>query len=160
MDLRELNKNIVSNMYHLLHIDEVFLKLEDCCVYSTIDLKHAFLQVPLHPDSRSLTAFISHEGLFQFKKIPYGLASAPCAFQRLMTEILGDQQGIQVYMDDILIGDSSQAEHDERLDYVLMKLNEAGFSINKEKSLISQSNIKFMGHIISSQGIYVRSSYS
>ena len=68
VDLRELNKNIVSNMYPLPHIDEVFLKLEDCCVYSTIDLKHAFLQVPLHPDSRSLTAFISHEGLFQFKK--------------------------------------------------------------------------------------------
>lgn len=153
VDLRELNKNIVSNMYPLPHIDEVFLKLKDCCVYSVIDLKHAFLQVPLHPDSRPMTAFLSHEGLFQFKKIPYGLASAPCAFQRLMTEILGNQKCIQVYMDDILIGGSSQSEHDERLNYVLTKLKKAGFSINMEKSLMSKPEIKFMGHIISKQGI-------
>ena len=83
LDLRDVNKSIITNQYPLPHMEEVFLNLKGCSIYSVIDLKHAFLQVPLHPESRPLTAFITHEGLFQFKRIPFGLASAPCAFQKI-----------------------------------------------------------------------------
>ena len=153
LDLRDLNSSIVTTQYPLPHMDEVFLNLKDCSIYSVIDLKHAFLQVPLHSESRPLTAFITHEGLFQYKRIPFGLASAPCAFQKLMTEILGNRKGVQIFMDDVLIGGSTQTEHDERLKYVVETLHAAGFSLNTEKSKTSLSEIKFMGHIISEAGI-------
>lgn len=119
-----------------------------------IDLKQAFLQVPLHPESRHLTAFMSHDGqLFQYKRVPYGLTSAPCAFQKLMTDVLGNRPGVQIFMDDVLIGGSNQSEHDQNLNFVLQTLQEAGFSLNKDKSKISVPEIKFMGHIVPAEGI-------
>ena len=132
LDLCEVNKSIVTNQYPLPHRDEVFLNLKDCSTFSVIDLKNAFLQVPLHPESRPLTALITHEGIFQYKRIPFGLASAPCAFQKLMTDVLGDRPGVQIYMDDVLIGGTSQAQHDERLNSVIETLKQAAFSLNTE----------------------------
>lgn len=153
VDLRDLNKSLITHTYPLPHTDEVFLKLKDCSVFSVIDLKHAFLQVPLHPDSRQYTAFVTHDGLFQYKRIPMGLASAPCSFQRLITEILGNREGVQAYMDDILIGGRSLLEHDNRLKNVLKALQDAGFQLNTDKSILRQQEIKFMGHILSSAGV-------
>ena len=81
MDLREPNKAIVIDSHPLPHIEEVLTELQEARMFSTLDLQSAYHQVPLHEESRDLTAFITHEGLFRFCRVPYGLASAPSAFQ-------------------------------------------------------------------------------
>ena len=81
MDLREPNKAIGIDSHPLPHIEEVFAELRGARMFSTLDLQSAYHQVPLHEESRDLTAFITHEGLFRFCRVPYGLASAPSAFQ-------------------------------------------------------------------------------
>ena len=77
VDLSQVSKFIVIDCYPLPNIEEVFNSLSGAKVFSTLDLKGAYNQVPLHEESRDLTAFITDDGLFRFKRIPYGLASAP-----------------------------------------------------------------------------------
>ncbi len=71
--------------------------------FSTVDLANAFYQVALHEDNRDLTDFITHEGLFCYKRVCYGLASALAAFQKLISAILKDVLGVQCYLDDIIV---------------------------------------------------------
>ena len=153
LDLRELNRSIVTDKYPLPHTEEVFLEMQGCQFFSIIDLKQAFLQLPLHASSKQLTAFITHDGLFQFKRTPFGLASAPSAFQKIMTVLLSKIHGVQVYLDDVLIGGKTKEEHDDRVMQVQEILKESGFLTNSNKSLFGQPEIKFMGHLISKDGV-------
>ncbi len=86
-----------ADSHPLPHIEEVFNELRGAQIFSSIDLQNAYHQVPLHPESRDLTGFITHDGLFRFTKIPFGLASAPSAFQRMMSQILVGLDGVQCY---------------------------------------------------------------
>ena len=63
--------------------------------------------------------FITHDGVYQFRRVPFGLASAPSAFQKIMKQVLRGLEGVTVYLDDIVIHGSSNAEHDCRLEKTL-----------------------------------------
>ena len=76
------------------------------CVRTNLDLKKAYHQVELHPDSRKLTAFITHGGLFQYCRVPLGLDSSGPCFQRIMEGMLNGIKGVSdltVYLDDVVI---------------------------------------------------------
>ncbi len=128
-DLREPNKAVVTDSYPIPHMEELFSEL----MFSTIDLANAYYQIPLHEDSRDLTAFITHEGLFRYKRVFYRLASAPSAFQKMMSVVLQDLPGVQVYLDDNIVYSSCHADHETRLKAVLYRLQEAGLHLNTEK---------------------------
>lgn len=132
VDLREPNKLIVVDGYPIPHIEELFSQLRGAVMFSTIDLANAYHQVPLHEESRDLTAFITQDGLLRSKRVCYGLASAPAAFQKLMSTI--HVPGVQFYLDDITVFGDSAASHDAHLKTVLHKLQEAGLRLNDEKS--------------------------
>ena len=82
-------------------MDELLSTLAGSIMFSTIGLESAYHQLPLHPDSRDLTAFITHEGLFRFCRVPCGLASAPSAFQKMMSVVLQGVPNVNNYLDDI-----------------------------------------------------------
>ena len=82
VDLREPDSQIVAEVHPLPTIEELQSRLQGN-VYSKIDLKSAYHQLQLHPDSRDVTAFITHDGLMRFKRVPFGLVSAGSAFQHL-----------------------------------------------------------------------------
>ena len=109
VDLREPNRAVWIDSHPLPHIEEVFCELRGATMFSTIDLQNAYHQVQLHPSSRDLTAFITHD------RVPYGLASAPSAFQRMMSQILAHQPGVQCYLDDIIVYGETPALHETRL---------------------------------------------
>lgn len=79
-----------------------------------------YYQVPLHKDSRDITAFITNKGLFRFCPVPYGLASAPSAFQKMMATILVGVPGVQNYLDDLIVYGATADEHDQTLHTVLL----------------------------------------
>lgn len=115
VDLTRVNKCIVVDSHPLPVVDEIFNSLSGAQVFSTLDLKGAYNHVPLHEDSRDLTCFIVDDGLFRYKRICYGLASAPSFFQKMMSIILQGVKGCSCYLDDILVYGSSMQEHDENL---------------------------------------------
>uniref|UniRef100_A0A3B3T9U7 Gypsy retrotransposon integrase-like protein 1 n=1 Tax=Paramormyrops kingsleyae TaxID=1676925 RepID=A0A3B3T9U7_9TELE len=154
VDLQEPNKAVVIDGHPLPHIDEVFTELRGAVMFSTIDLQNAYHQVLLHPDSRDLTAFISHDGLFRFTRVPYGLASAPSAFQRMMSQVLAGQDGVQCYLDDIIVYGTTPELHDKRLQAVLRRLQDRGLKLNMEKCQFRKSELPFLGHVISANGLH------
>lgn len=153
VDLREPNKAVVIDSHPLPHIEEVFHELRGAQMFSTIDLQNAYHQMPLHADSRDLTAFITHEGLFRFTKVPYGLASAPSAFQRMMSHILAGVKGVQCYLDDIITYGETPEVHEHRLKEVLQRLHDSGLKLNMSKCQFRKTELPFLGHIISAAGL-------
>lgn len=112
--------------------------------------------MPLHEESRDLTAFITDDGLLRFKRIPYGLASAPSFFQKMMGVVLERQAGVQCYLDDILVFGSSKQEHDTRLKLVIQKLDDAGLGLNYRKCVIGRDSVDYLGAHVSGRGIEPR----
>lgn len=121
-------------------------------MFSTINLADAYYQLPLHEESRDLTAFITHDGLFRFCRVPYGLASAPSAFQKMMADILNGLPGVQNYLDDLIVYGNTPAEHDQNLNTVLQKVKEAGLVLNENKCHFRKTSLRFLGHTITADG--------
>uniref|UniRef100_A0A3B5PS62 Gypsy retrotransposon integrase-like protein 1 n=1 Tax=Xiphophorus maculatus TaxID=8083 RepID=A0A3B5PS62_XIPMA len=134
-------------------MDELLSELRGAYVFSTIDLASAYHQLLLHENSRDLMAFITHKGLFRYCRVPYGLASAPSAFQKMMETVLKGLPGVHNYLDDVIVAGSSLQEHDRRLRAVLQRLTDAGLTLNMQKCTFRQSSLRFLGHIISKDGI-------
>lgn len=142
VDLREANKAVVIDSYLLPHIEELLNALHGAQRFSKLDLAAAYHQVPLHPDSRDLTAFITHEGLFRFKRVCFGLASAPATFQQMMAKILQGCKGVLFYLDDVVVYGKNQQEHLERLKEMLVRISEAGMKL-KNKCVFDVGEISF-----------------
>ena len=153
VDLREPNDAIVIDCYPLPHMEDLFSELRGSKVFSTIDLATAYYQVPLHEDSRDLTAFITHEGLFRFCRVPYGLASAPSAFQKMMATILKGMPGVQAYLDDLIIYGKDVESHNRHLRAVLAALKDAGLELNKDKCHFNRKSLPFLRHVVTAEGL-------
>ncbi|KAK7106117.1 hypothetical protein V1264_017410 [Littorina saxatilis] len=134
-------------------VDESLAKLGQSKIFTKLDAKSGFWQIPLCQESKLLTTFITPFGRYCFNRLPFGISSAPEIFQRIMSEILLDLDGVICHMDDILIHAADQAIHDQRVRAVLTRLQEAGLTLN-EKCEFSKTSIKFLGHIIDANGIH------
>lgn len=125
-DFRKFNAVTQKDLYPLPLIGMTLRSLSGAVFFSCLDLKSGFWQVPVSPKSRSLTAFISYEGLFDFKKLPFGLSKASSTFQRLMELVLRglNWPGCLIYIDDICFS-SSFDEHFSRSEEIYQRLKEA-----------------------------------
>ena len=145
LDLLQVNKAVVTDGYPLPHMDELLHALQGSSLYTVLDLKDAYHQVELHPESRNLTAFITHEGLFRYCRVPMGLASSGPCFQRIMEDMLKGLKGVLVYLDDVVVHGATKAEHDRALKQVEHLFQLHGVQVNKEKCRKAQTEISFLG---------------
>ena len=105
-------------------------------------------QIPLAKESRPLTTFITPFGRYQFNALPFGITSAPELFQNRMNALLSNLKGVLCLMDDVLVYSNDQKEHDKRLEAVLQRIEAAGMTLNRDKCKVSETQLKFLGHII------------
>ncbi|GFO21951.1 hypothetical protein PoB_004845600 [Plakobranchus ocellatus] len=152
VDLTSLNKAVLREVHPLSSVDEDLARLSGSKIFTKLDSRSGFWQMPLDQQSRLLTIFLTPFGRFCMNRLPFGISSAPEIFQRWMSEILRDIDGVICHMDDILIHASNQDTHDERVRTVLQRLQQAGLTLN-EKCEFSKPVIKFLGHIIDGHGI-------
>ncbi|KAF7652087.1 hypothetical protein LDENG_00102050 [Lucifuga dentata] len=134
-------------------MEEMFTELRGTKLFTTLDLQSTYHQVPLHENSHSLTTFITHDGLFLFKRVPYGLASGPSCFQRMMSTILKGLSGVQCYLDNIIVSGATPEEHDKRLMVVLWLTENAKLKLNLSKCNFRQTELSFLGHTVSERGL-------
>lgn len=155
VDFRELNKRTKTERYPLPRLEEMLDKMAGAKVFSTLDLKAGYHQIRMSENDMEKTAFQFGRGKFEFVRMPFGLKNAPSTFQRLMDEfLLGlDERAVQAYMDDIIVFSSSREEHQTHLEQVWRRLKEFKLRISAEKSTFFRPEVKFMGHIVSAQGI-------
>ncbi|XP_060774394.1 uncharacterized protein K02A2.6-like [Neoarius graeffei] len=154
VDLKQLNKAVKREKYMLPTIDDILPRLAEAKVFSLLDAASGFWQLPLHEDSAKLTTFITPFGRYYFRRLPFGITSAPEIFQREMSELLKDQDGIAVFMDDILVYGNSTEQHKQRFQSALRTIENAGLKLNNEKCLLRQSQLCYLGHVIDSNGIH------
>ncbi|KAJ1081874.1 hypothetical protein NDU88_002047 [Pleurodeles waltl] len=153
VDLRELHKNILVDQYPLPRINEMFAATKDVGWFSTIDLKSAYHQVPLHQDSKKYTTFITPFGCYRFTRVPFGLASGAAMFQRIMSNPFSGIDEVMFFQDDILIMGKNKEEHDNKLKLVLETIKEKGLTIEYSKCKFAQNEVEYLGHSISKHGI-------
>jgi len=104
VDYRLLNSITIRDRYPLPRIEDIFEKLGKACIFSTLDLKAGYWQIPMDVDDKEKTAFITPEGLFQFKLMPFGLVNAPSRFARIISDILNPHtEYAAAYLDDVII---------------------------------------------------------
>ena len=137
----------------LPNLDDISPKLQGAQVFSKLDASSGFHQIPLEESSCELTTFITPLGRYCFKRIPFGITSAPDIFQRKMTELLSDLDGVEVIKDDIVIYGKTMQEHDARLNRVMERIKLSGLKLNREKCEFRKSEIQYFGHVISAEGI-------
>lgn len=158
VDLKKLNEAVKREHFMLPNLDDISPRLAGSTLFSKLDASSGFYQIPLHPDSCGLTTFITPMGRYCFRRVPFGITSAPEIFQRKMTELLHGIEGVEVIIDDILIHGKTRKEHDLRLDTVLHRIHDSGLKLNREKCEFRKTEIEYFGHSISSEGIRPSSS--
>ena len=157
VDYRDLNKQIEKTSWPLPRINEVIDSLDGNCHFSNIDLTSGYFQTALDEESQKVTAFVTPMGLYKWKRLPIGLASAPGAFQNLLELIMAglSYEVALVYLDDIVIFGRSFEEHLNRPDLVLGRLKDAGLKMQGSQCRFFQEKIHFLGHTVSNKGVEV-----
>nr|CAD2199249.1 unnamed protein product [Meloidogyne enterolobii] len=148
-----LNNALELNRHPLPRPDEIYSSLRGARFFSQLDLKDAYLQIELDNESKRLCGINTHRGLMQCQRLPFGVKSAPSIFQHLMDQVLTGINGAFCYLDDVIIASRSIKEHNEILRKVFTKIQDFGLKIQPEKCKFLQSEIKFLGHVITSKGI-------
>uniref|UniRef100_A0A8P4GKR5 Gypsy retrotransposon integrase-like protein 1 n=1 Tax=Dicentrarchus labrax TaxID=13489 RepID=A0A8P4GKR5_DICLA len=155
VDYRRLNAKTRRDAFPLPRIDESLDALSGAKFFSTIDLASGYHQVAVHEKDRNKTAFTTPFGLYEYLRMPFGLCNAPATFQRLMQATMSDLvfQIVLVYLDDLLVFSPTFQDHLVRLETVLKRLRDTGLKVKVEKCHFLQSEVRFLGHQVSSQGI-------
>lgn len=153
VDLTRLNEVVLRERHILPSVENILGRLGQAKVFSKLDATAGFHQVKLSEESQELTTFITPMGRFCFRRLPFGICSAPEYFERQMSRILEGLEGVVSMIDDILVFGTSKDEHDRRLQQVLQRLDEAGIKLNKKKCSFAATQVKFLGVLVSARGI-------
>ena len=155
MDYRALNKAIEPDAYTLPTVTENLSELSGDRYFTALDLKEAFWSVPLTPASRELTAFRTPDGLFQYKRMPMGLKTAPAVFCRFIDRVLGPMKWDHVltYIDDLLVHTPTFEKHIEVLSDLFARLSAANLTLGAKKCFMFRPEVRFLGHVVDAGGM-------
>ncbi|GFW98463.1 retrovirus-related Pol polyprotein from transposon 17.6 [Trichonephila clavipes] len=155
IDYRKLNAITKYPRYPLPVIDDLITNIPHIYIMSTLNLKSGYFQLAISPKDIEKTAFITRSGTFAFLRMPFGLSGAAPNFQKAIDIILKPVIGrfVMVYMDDVMITSPSFNEHIDHLNQVFTLLRDAGLTLNKEKCHFVHDKLKYIGLIISKEGI-------
>lgn len=155
VDYCRLNELTIRNTFPMPVIDELLDELAGAQMFSKLDLRAGYHQIRMRPEDEEKTAFKTHHGHYQFRVMPFGLSNAPATFQCVMNEILQPclRHFALVFMDDILVYSPSVTEHATHLAAVLTLLQKNDFYVKLSKCSFAQSELEYLGHIVSKDGV-------
>ena len=149
-----VNQALDIDRYSLPKPNDLFVALNGGSQFSKIDFSEAYLQVELDDESKQLLIINTHKGLFQFNCLPFGIASAPSIFQKIMDQMLSGLEGTVSYLDDIIVTGKNKFDHLHHLDKVFSRIKEYGFHISKSKCKFLQDNVEYLGFIVDKHGVH------
>ncbi|CAF0977305.1 unnamed protein product [Brachionus calyciflorus] len=153
VDYRKLNALTKPFLHPIPRIDDILDKVSKGKVFSRQDLRKGHFQIPLDEQSRHKTGFVVPFGIYEFKRVPFGLCNAPSFFSRFMFNILGHLDFVQVYLDDIIIFSQNGEEHREHLKELFKIVRKNNLKLNGEKCNWLQKSIKILGQLVEGNGI-------
>lgn len=153
VDYRALNNKTKKEHYPLPLIDDQLDRLVGNSLFTSLDLASGYYQIPVAVKSQDKTAFVTPDGQYEFKRMPFGLANAPSVFQRAMNKVLSKVNYTIVYMDDVLIPSETFDQGMRRLKEVLQLFKDAGLTLKIKKCNFFCTELEFLGFHVSGQGI-------
>lgn len=152
-DFRKLNEKTVGIPTHLGTVKELLVMLHGATIFSVLDLRKAFYQLEIHPDSIHKLGLNTHIGVFNYTRVPFGLKNSPYLLTTFLREILGFIPNIFVYMDDIILFSRKKEDHIKLLHTICQILDNNGLQMNIEKLQLVKKEVKFIGYIIGNDSI-------
>lgn len=143
--MREANKAIAREKHLLPTIDELIHDLSGTTTFSKLDLRSGYHQLELHPDSRYITTFRTHYGLYWYKRLNFGISSASEVFQEVIRNVITGIPGSKNISDEKIIHGKSQAEHDQDLEAIFKWLSDNGLTLKYEKCEFNKDSVVFFG---------------
>ena len=153
LDPRDLNKVVKREHYKIPTAQEISSHLAGKKVFSTLDLKDGYWQIELDEQSSLLCTFNTPFGRFRFTRMPFGLNSASEVFQKKNEEVFAGIDGVHIMADDIIIAAATVQEHDAILRTVLQRARDRNVKFNWDKLQLRVNTVKYLGTIISEEGI-------
>jgi hypothetical protein len=155
VDYRHLNEVVPRDAFPLPRIDDSLALLGNAEWFTTFDLVSGYWQIAMAPGSIDKTAFVCSEGLFEYLRLPMGLANSPATFQRLMQLII--PAGVRashalVYFNDIIVFLKTFEEHLDHLDDILTRVGASGLKIRPDKTSLARRSVHYLGHVVDSSG--------
>ena len=153
LDPRPLNRAIKREHFQLPTTENILSRMSGARYFSKLDASQGYWHIKVDEESSKLLTFATPFGRYRFKRLPFGIHSASEIFQVEIANIIAGIEGTANSQDDIIVWGNSRFEHDNRLQQVLKSISKAGLKLNKEKCIFGESQVKFLGHIVSSDGI-------
>ena len=161
IDPQYLNRALKREHYPLPLIEDVLPELASVKVFTKADCKEGFLQCELDDNSSLLTTFQTPWGRYKWRRLPFGVSPAPELFQKLLDQNLECLTGVYKVADDILIVgrgatlQEAHADHDANLDALMKRCIERKIVLNERKFEYKTDRVKFIGHVLTSNGLQV-----
>ena len=161
LDPKDLNRAIQREKYQLPTVEDIATRLHGAKVFTVMDVRNGFWHVSLNEESSYLTTFQTPFGRYCWRRMPFGISSAPEVFQRKMHELIEGMTGIEVVADDfIAVGygetfEEATRDHDKNLLDFLKRCEAKNVRLNPEKLKLRQSQVLFIGHMATDQGLEV-----
>ncbi|VBB34777.1 unnamed protein product [Acanthocheilonema viteae] len=148
-----INKALLDESHLIPTFNELITKIGGGETFSILDLKDAYLQIPINKESQDALTIVTHMGYFKYARLPFGLTNAPLIFQRIIDKLLRGCPQTAAYLDDIIITGSDIEEHKKNLRKVLTILDEAGLKVKANKVQLFKNEITYLGYVITKNGI-------
>jgi hypothetical protein len=153
IDQKDLNRAIKREHYPMQTVDDIVTRMPNAKIFSIIDACSEFWQIQLYDASSCLCTFNTPFGRYRLKRLPFGISSASEVFQKQMSQMFEDLDGVECVVDDILVWGNNEVEHNRRLKQVLEGANARGFRLNKSKCKFNMTELKYVGHVLSRDGL-------
>ncbi len=160
VDFRNLNSSLVKKGWPIPNIKRMLHRVgqKHPGYFGIMDATSGFFQCMLHPESRKYSAFITDVGIFQWKRVPMGIATAPSYFQRAIagTVMAGLMyECMEMYIDDMLVYGRTEEEFLVNLEKVLERLKEFNITVNPDKCKLGLTEVEFVGHVLNKDGSFM-----
>ena len=150
--LIKLNKITIPDPEPMVPAVDVFEKIGADVYFSKIDLSKGYWQIPVAEEDIPKTGFITPDGVFEFLRMPFGMMNSGATLVRAMRKLLDGLDGVESYIDDILVHSRTWHEHMETLGELFKRLKEAKLTIRPSKCVLGAEKVEFLGHWVG-QGI-------
>ena len=147
-DYRKVNCVTKTDTFPIPRMDDCIDKVGKARYVTKFDLLKGFWQVPLTDRAKEISAFVTPDGLFQYKVMPFGMKNSPASFQRLINKVIADLEGCEAYIDDVIIYSDTWEEHLRIIREFFKRLSRAMLTINLSKSEFGQAQVTYLGHVV------------
>ncbi|KAK3740155.1 hypothetical protein QZH41_003823 [Actinostola sp. cb2023] len=153
VDMRAANTAIERERHITPTVDDIIGQIHGSSVFSKLDLRSGYHQLTLAPESRYITTFATHTGLYRYKRLSFGINAAAEVFQHAISQLLADIPGALNISDDVIVFGQTQNDHDETLEKTLKKFSDNHLTLNAKKCEFNKTSLEFFGFVFSDGGM-------